>query len=304
MIGGIGGLKGLDPRRRKGGIGHNGGPDWDPTGKLYAFDEKYFSSGFDSMGCIVVSPDGTKLFALVTPSGQYLLRRYNLPTPYDVTGMVYAEQFSVGTTVDPLRGLDVSPDGTKFIMCTGTGIVVTVTCPTPWSLTGASAGSWTTGLGSAANRQWMSSDGLILYQQASGTIYKRSLATAWTPVSAGTTTTTLAESTFLASLLPPASYSSGPYFGGGSFSADGRRFFGYGMPGGLGYPYFWAIDLEVPNDLFSGRTYRGGRMLTGKSIGVNYPPANYFVGENGKSLFYSINYDNARGYVVRWRFAA
>lgn len=284
-------------------MGHNGGPQWDLTGKEYGFPEKNISTNWDTAQGIVVSRDGTALFLIAVVSGTYYLRQYNLPTPFDVSsivGVTAAASKNLGSDLSP--GLDVSPDGTKFIIRYSTGSVNVITCPTPWSLTGASIGAaWNTGV-SSFRYQWMSADGLHLYQLgASSTIHKFTLAAPWTPIAAGTSTTTMTEATFQTPLLPRINGLLGSSWMGGRFSSDGKRFFGYAS--GVGPPTYWSIDLSTPNDLFSTRTFRGRRILVSPSFGTTTQHSGFYLGEEGKSIFFIASVSSTNGYITKLRFA-
>lgn len=285
-------------------MGHNGGPAWDPTGRRYAFEERYWGSGYDALGAIVVSPDGTRVFGVIGGGAGYRLRQYNLSVPYDVTSIISAGgsvEYNPSATLHHLGGLEVSPDGTRFILSTIGNGLVTVSCPTPWTLTGASHTTWNSGL--TAHRFYMSVDGLTLYQHASSTIYKKTLATPWTLTDTGTVVTSLSEATFISAIPYPERYGVGSYFGGGRLSPDGKRFYGLALSGGIGYSVLWSADLTVPHDLFSGHVFRGSRQLQALGVSVGYPPSGFSFGDKGKSLFFSTTYDSTRGYLSRIKFA-
>lgn len=288
-------------------MGHNGGPAWDPTGQEPAYNEKYFSASWDGAQGVVVSADGTRVFMTAVVSGTGYLRQYNLAVPFDVSsiaGNTAASSLNLGSGLS--YGLDVSPDGTKFIIRYSTGSVNVVTCPTPWSLAGASVGSgWihSAYTHSFYRYQWMSADGLSLYQLGHSTsLYKFSLAVPWTPVAAGTTVTQLTEASFFGSLSPLTSAYGGSYWYGGRFSADGRRFFGYTAAGNIGFPIYWSIDLETPNDLFGTRTFRGRRPILSLTGNPVYASLAFCLGEEGKSIFWLLS-SGSGGLLHRMKFA-
>lgn len=286
-------------------MGHNRGPAWDPTGKFYAYQEKYFSSGWGSASGVVISTDGTRLFMIMTISSAQYLCQFDLPTPFDVSsivGLSPAATVSLGSGVT--AGLDVSPDGTRFIYRINNGYFAVVSCPTPWSLTSATnGGGWSSGLTTGYRAHWMSADGSNLYiLGASTTIYKFAFSTAWTP--AGSSSTTLSEASFFTPLLPLFNYLGGNSWFAGRFSSDGKRFFGYTAAGSVPYHTLWSIDLDTPNDMFSTRAPRGLRQLYSMLYTTGSSRAQSFCfGESGKSIFYITPGPSSSGYVTREKFS-
>ena len=86
---------------------------------------------------IAFSPDGTKMF--ISGDQNNSLYEYTLSTPFNVTSATYVAATSTTAIEINLRGMDISPDGTKIIY-TGSASdnIHMLTLSTPWDITTAS----------------------------------------------------------------------------------------------------------------------------------------------------------------------
>ena len=86
----------------------------------------------------------------------------------------------IDSTSRRLTGLDFSPDGTKVVACSYSGIIATFSLSTAWDISTASqTGTSITGVTLANNVRFVDNGNKIVYIRATDTMATRDLATQW-----------------------------------------------------------------------------------------------------------------------------
>jgi len=132
-----------------------------------------FVLGFAPSG-VYIDPTGTYMFVTTGQSTLDRISRYTLSTPWDVTTATSdSNTFSCSGTQP--HGIFFKPDGTRaFYVDRVSSNTFLITCPTPWSFSGASETStYTSGGGTGI---WFNDRGTKMYTaKGTGTLYQFNL---------------------------------------------------------------------------------------------------------------------------------
>ena len=140
----------------------------------------YTGSQDTSMRDCVMSSDGSKFF-VIGESGDAVYE-YALSTAYDLSSGSYTTSFSVSGQEAGPRGLDFSPDGTRFYICgTSNSVVFQYSMSTAWDI---STASYVASGGYAIEGLVFKPDGTSYLMVTSTQVYQYDLSTAWDITSA------------------------------------------------------------------------------------------------------------------------